>query len=151
VTKDRGGFDLQHKHPGGLGYVFKAPSVGGLVAFGHSTQRLGRPRPASQASDSVLVLGLRPRRRPASQDAAWQRGGWQRGSAATEREGAGTGGAGTRWPRSYAPKVRGAPTQRSAWWGVAPCLHVRAGRGRQRLLPARDVETGGRASSASCP
>ena len=26
---------------------------------------------------------------------------------------------------------------------MAPCLHVRAGRGRQSLLPARDVETGG--------
>ena len=56
-------------------------------------------------------------------------------------------GAGTRaaLTRAHAPKVRGAPTQRSAWWGVAPCLHtVRAGRARGDCCPRGEAETGGR-------
>ena len=48
-----------------------------------------------------------------------------------------------------APKVRGAPTPRRGGGGGP--LSPRPGRTRTwSLLPARDVETGGRASSASC-
>ena len=65
---ERAALHPPHKQPGVVGYVMKSPSVGGLVRFAHSTQRLRRPpTPPSVASACFAGLGLRPRRRPASQ------------------------------------------------------------------------------------